>query len=110
MLSLKSPDAILNMLGERIRVLRLARNLSQQDLAAMCGASLSSVRRLEVGGQGTLHLLVRAGLALDAAGGLDELFVLPSQTIAQAEAAAGAQQRQRARKLSVVAGGAGKER
>lgn len=110
MFSLQTPDLICRALGERVRLLRLARNLSQMELAGMCGASFSSIRRLEAQGQATLSLLVRAALALNAIGQLDDLFILPSQTIAQAEAAAGAQQRQRARKPSGVPDGAGKGR
>ena len=98
MFALQTPEAICRSLGERVRLLRLARNLSQLELAGMCGSSLSSIRRLEAQGQGTLNLLVRAALALNVIDGLDDLLVLPSQTIAQAQAAAGVQQRRRARK------------
>ena len=105
MLALQTPHSICLALGARVRLLRLARNLSQLELAGMCGASLSSIRRLEAQGQATLSLLVRAALALNAAGGLEDLFVLASQTIAQAEAAVGAQQRRRARKPAGVTGG-----
>ena len=52
MLDLFTPETICRTLGERLRALRLARNLSQQDLAAMSGVSLSTVRRLESAGQG----------------------------------------------------------
>lgn len=102
MFALQTPDAICLALGERVRLLRLARNLSQLELAGMCGTSLSSVRRLEAQGQGTLKLLVRVALALNA-GGLDDLLVMPTQTIAQAQAAAGPQRR-RARKPAGAAG------
>jgi len=86
------------MLGGRIRALRLAHNLSQQELAGMAGASLSSIRRLEAGGQGTLILLARVAMALQATQGLRGLFNEPVQTIAQAEAAVQVAKRQRARK------------
>ncbi|MGC3983691.1 MAG: helix-turn-helix transcriptional regulator [Pseudorhodoferax sp.] len=86
------------MLGERARVLRLARNLSQQELASMSGTSLSTVRRLETSGQGSLQLVVQVAQALHAVQGLDALFAMPVRSIAEAEAAARVSLRQRARK------------
>ncbi|MDO5623932.1 MAG: helix-turn-helix transcriptional regulator [Pseudomonadota bacterium] len=80
-------------LSERLRALRLARNLSQAELAQMAGTSLSSIRRLEGAGQGTLVLLVRVAQALNVAHELDGLFVPNSHSIAQAEALADTRQR-----------------
>jgi transcriptional regulator with XRE-family HTH domain len=97
-LELQSPEAVCRVLGERIRALRLARNLSQQELAQMSGASLSTVRRLEASGQGSLLLVVQAAQALHAMQGLDALFDLPVRSIAEAEAAVQLMARQRARK------------
>ena len=77
--------------------MRLAHNLSQSSLALMCGASLSSIRRLEATGQGTLELVVRAASALNATSGFEALFAPPMQSIAQAEAAARVATRRRAR-------------
>jgi transcriptional regulator with XRE-family HTH domain len=98
MLFLESPESICSAVGARGRALRLARNLSQQELARMTGASLSSIRRFESGGQGPFDLAARIALALQATDGLESLFMLPQQTIAQAEAAAQITQRRRARK------------
>ena len=86
------------MLGQRVRALRLARNLSQQELADMSGASLSTVRRLEAAGQGSLLLAVQVAQALHATQGLEPLFALPAGSIAEAEAAVQTASRQRARK------------
>ena len=90
-------------LGDRIRRVRLAQNLSQQQLAQMSGSSLSSVRRLETRGQGSLEFVVRVAQALHVADQLDALFTLPVLSIAQAEQEMSVAQRQRARmpKLSV---------
>ena len=101
---LQSPGSICRAVGARVRQLRLAHNLSQASLAQMCGASLSSVRRLEASGQGTLELVVRAALALNATSGFEALFAPPMQSIAQAEAAARAATRQRARSPTRAAG------
>lgn len=98
MFSLSPPDAICRTLGERVRALRLARNLSQQELADMGGVSLSTVRRLEASGQGNILLLVQVAQALGAAEGLQALFTLPARSIAEADAAAQAARRQRARR------------
>ncbi len=98
MLDLFPPETICRTLGERLRALRLARNLSQQDLAAMSGVSLSTVRRLESAGQGGIQALVQVALALGAVDGLQSLFTLPARSIAELDAAAQAGQRQRARR------------
>ena len=97
MFDLHPPEAICQTLGERVRALRLARNLSQQELAGMSGVSLSTVRRLEAGGQGGIQALVQVALALGAAEGMQELFALPMRSIAEAQSAAQAATRQRAR-------------
>lgn len=98
MFDLQTSDAICRTLGERVRRLRLARNLSQQELADMGGVSLSTVRRLEAHGQSGLQTLVQVAQALGALEGLQGLFTLPAQSIADAQAAAQVAQRQRARR------------
>lgn len=98
MLDLQSPAAICAMVGERIRALRLAQNFSQNELAQMCGVSLSTVRRLEADGQGSMQLVVQVAQALHATQGLEQLFALPTRSIAEAEAAVRLATRQRARK------------
>jgi transcriptional regulator with XRE-family HTH domain len=95
--SFLSPLSICTTLGERIKRLRLAQNLSQQQLAQMSQSSLSSVRRLEAQGQGSLEFVVRVAQALQAVEQLDNLFAQPIQSIAQAEAEQALAQRQRAR-------------
>ncbi len=97
MFELQSPEAICKVLGARVRALRLARNLSQSELADMCNVSLSGVRRLESQGQGSLSLLVKAALALNATDTLAPLFAAPVLSIAQAQSAAQMATRRRAR-------------
>lgn len=92
-----SSQDICTTLGDRIRRFRLAQNLSQQQLAQMSQSSLSSVRRLETQGQGSLEFVVRVAQALQVVDALDGLFAQPIQTIAQAEQAQSLAQRQRAR-------------
>ena len=97
MIDLLPAPAVCAQLGQRLRALRLLRNLGQAELAARAGCSLSAVRRLEAKGQGSLELVVRVAQALQAAEGLGSLFELPVLTsIAQAEALASSPSRRRA--------------
>lgn len=80
-----TPEEICRELGGRCRVLRLARNLSQAELAAMTGSSLSSIRRLESRGQSTLLLVARVAQALHMSHQFEPLFILPVTRIADAE-------------------------
>lgn len=98
MFALLSPETACQRLGERVKALRLARNISQGELAGMTGSSLSSIRRLEASGQGSVELLVRAAQSLNASEGLDALLVQPAHSIAQLEAQA--QTRKRARRVT----------
>jgi transcriptional regulator with XRE-family HTH domain len=101
MITLLPLEKILQTLGERVRVLRLAQNVSQAELASRCGVSLSSIRRFEASGQATLELMVKVAHALHAAQGLEELLVSKPQTIAELEQRSLAQSRQRARKAKL---------
>lgn len=106
MFMLLPSETVARTLGERVRLLRLGRNLSQQELASMSASSLSSIRRLECSGQGTLDLVIRVAQTLRAVEPL-EAFLLPGvQSIAELEAKSRSQTRQRARKRR-AAGGAG---
>lgn len=97
MIDILPAPAVCAQLGQRLRALRLARNLGQAELAARVGCSLSAVRRLEAKGQGSLELVVRVAQALQAAEGLGALFELPALTsIAQAETMAASPARRRA--------------
>ena len=73
----------------------------------MAGASLSSLRRLEAGGRGTIQLMVALAQAMQATQALDELFAAPAQTIAQIEAAQRIMARKRARKPALAMDRAG---
>ena len=73
------------------------RNLTQQQLAAMTGASLSSLRRFEVHGQGSLDLFIKITQALQVVQQLEPLFVQQETSIADIEKQQAATQRQRAR-------------
>jgi|LakMenEpi03Aug12_release.lakeMendotaPanAssembly.Ray.scaffolds.fasta_scaffold594554_1 transcriptional regulator with XRE-family HTH domain len=95
-IDLLTPDEICQELGVRCRALRLARNLNQAELAAMTGSSLSSIRRLEGHGQGTLLLLARVAQALQVTTQFESLLVQPTTSIAEMERAVATMRRQRA--------------
>lgn len=67
-------DAILSELGERLARNRLARNLTQQQLADEAGISVDTVRRLEGKRSITLTGLLRLLRALDQLDVLDLLM------------------------------------
>lgn len=98
-----SNEAICKLLGERVKRLRLMRNLTQQQVADMTAASLSSVRRLESQGQSSLRMLVDVACALQALDHLSELFQEPIMTIAQLDRDVAVAQRQRARSPRPIA-------
>ncbi len=95
--------AVCKALGQRLRARRLSLNLSQSQLAQMCEASLSSVRRLEASGQGSIELLVRAVQALQASDGLETLLAAPEPGLAELERQQLTPLRQRARKSKAIA-------
>lgn len=86
---------ILRELGARLRQQRLAQQLSQQELAAMAGIALGTVKKLERSGVSSLETVVRVVQALGLADELQTLFVLKRNSIAQMALAA-QPQRQRA--------------
>ncbi len=95
--NLLSSQSICKELGERIKRARLKKNLTQQQLAQMTQASLSSVRRLEAQGQGGFEFVVRVAQALQMVDQLNGLFMQSLQSIAQVEREQSLLQRQRAR-------------
>lgn len=94
---ISSAVSICMELGVRCKALRLSRNLTQQQLADMVGASLSSVRRFEVQGQGSLEMFVKITQALQVVQQLEPLFTQQETSIAELEKQQITQQRKRAR-------------
>lgn len=76
-------------LTSRLREQRLARELSQQDLAERAGVGVATLRRLESTGESTLENFVRVLMALGLAEQLQPLFALKVRSIAQMEYASG---------------------
>lgn len=72
-------------LGGRIRVHRIALNLTQPEVAARAGVSKGTVSNIESRGQGTLESLVRVLQALNLTHELQSLFQSKPTSIAQME-------------------------
>lgn len=83
--NLISSENVCAELGARIRKLRLAKNITKQDLARMTQSSLSSIHRAEAGGHMTLNLFVRVAQSLHAIDAFDGLLVQNFQSIADLE-------------------------
>lgn len=73
-----SADQIEQALCERLEAIRLARNLTQADLAREAGVSLRTISRLAAGQGITLETLIRVMTALGLAGNLAALLPDPS--------------------------------
>ena len=74
----KSPKELQILLGERMRRLRLSRNLDQITTAEKAGISEKALRGLETGGGSTVETFVRVLKALDALQGLEAFAPTPT--------------------------------
>ncbi len=68
-----TPIELQRLLGERLRRIRLNRNLDQRTTAEKAGISEKALRNLESGRGSTVETLLRALKALDYLQGLDVL-------------------------------------
>jgi len=68
-----TPEELQLALGERLRRLRLSRNLDQRTTAEKAGLSEKALRNLETGRGSTVESLLRVLKALDSLDGLDAL-------------------------------------
>jgi len=90
-----SSEQIENALLERLETIRLARNLTQTQLATMTGLSLRTINRLGKGGGTSLDTFIRVLTALGLQANLATL--LPDPVIRPVERMAHGQERRRAR-------------
>ena len=88
-----TPEELQQALGERLRRLRLRRDLDQLQAAAKAGISEKALRNLEAGRGSTVETLLRVLKALDALSGLDTLAPPPSVSPLALLAQGGEQQR-----------------
>ena len=73
-----STEDMESAIGQQVRALRLAHNLSQENLAGQANVSLSSVRALERGEGSTLATFIKVLRALDALDWLTTLYPEPA--------------------------------
>lgn len=71
------PNALQRTLGHRAQHLRLAQNLTQQDVARRAGVGLATVQRFEKTGNASLRSLLKLAFVLGAEPGFEALFPLP---------------------------------
>ena len=69
--SFNTPNELQQQLGERLKRLRLSRNLDQRTTAEKAGLSEKALRNLEAGRGSTVETLLRVLKALDALQGID---------------------------------------
>jgi|SRR5450631_1613322 transcriptional regulator with XRE-family HTH domain len=69
----KTPKELQIALGERVRRLRLARNVDQRSTADKAGISEKALRNLETGRGSTVETLLRTLKALDSLQGIEML-------------------------------------
>ncbi len=77
--NLHSPKELLRRLADRVRQVRLSRNLRQEDLAKVSGVSLASLKRFESTGEISLRGLTLISVALNRAQDLERLFAIDEQ-------------------------------
>jgi transcriptional regulator with XRE-family HTH domain len=76
-ISIKSPEELQQLLGEGVRAQRIARELTQRDLAAKAGISSQAVAKLERAKGSTVETLVRVLHALRATQIIETLAAQP---------------------------------
>ena len=73
MFSFKSSDQYLTQLVEKIKLYRVSKGITQQELEEMSGVSKRSISRLELGNSVQLDNLFKILLALDLGDNIDSL-------------------------------------
>jgi transcriptional regulator with XRE-family HTH domain len=72
-ITFRTPEELQIALGERVRRLRLARNIDQRATADKAGISEKALRNLEAGRGSTVETLLRTLKALDSLQGMEML-------------------------------------
>lgn len=73
-----TPEELQRLLGDRLRALRLSRNLTQAKLASRAGISPLSLSHLESGRGSTVETLLRALKGLEMTEAIDTLAPEPT--------------------------------
>ncbi len=75
----RNPVSLIRVIGYRVRDHRLARGLTQAELAERSGVSLSTLKLLEREGKGSLQRLAKIAVVLNLDGELRVLFAAPDR-------------------------------
>ncbi len=70
----RNPVVLARQIGQRLMRLRLAKGWTREELAERSGIALSTLKLLELKGQGSFQRLVRVAVTLGADGELRGLF------------------------------------
>ncbi len=70
----RNPDVLIQAIGKRLRMQRLAMGLTQAELAERAGISLSTLKLMEQRGKGSLQRLAKVAVVLSLDGDLRALF------------------------------------
>ena len=100
-LKIRNPVALCRGVGERIRLWRLQRGWTQEELAERAGVGLSTVKALEKRGWAAFPRLVRVAVALDLDGEIRTLFGPPVRAASMEEVKRRDRQRAPRRKRAV---------
>lgn len=71
----RNPDVLIQAIGKRLRTQRLAKGLTQDELAKCAGISLSTLKLMEQQGKGSLQRLAKVAVVLGIDGDLRSLFI-----------------------------------
>jgi transcriptional regulator with XRE-family HTH domain len=100
--NLATSNEIVRALGLRLRAQRLARSITQEELASRAGVAVGSVKKLESSGNTTLRTFISIVQALSLVDEFATILALkPQASIAEMERAEGAA-RQRARRRTAA--------
>jgi transcriptional regulator with XRE-family HTH domain len=85
-IELQTPLDIRRALARRVKVLRLERGWTQQEVAGRAGLALATYRIFERSGRISLDRLLKLALIFEALSGFDQLFALkPIRSLAELE-------------------------
>ncbi|CAD7384581.1 helix-turn-helix transcriptional regulator [Xanthomonas arboricola] len=79
--SLASPQEIGNELAQRIRLARVARRMTQPELAERAGVSVGTIRNLERTGDCAFSTIIKIAQVLRLERGFEDLFKMGVQSI-----------------------------
>jgi len=74
----RNPAYLTGQIGERLRILRLAKGWTQEELSERAGVAVSTLKLLESTGRGSIQRLARIAVTLGVDAELRNLFAYPT--------------------------------